>query len=208
MTPIEFLAAFREARASAILRTDRQDLARLAMDAAVRGGFRVCEFTLTVPGAMELVREFSQRPGLIVGAGTVLTREEARAAVQAGARFLVSPVVDEAVIQEAEKLGVASMPGCATPTEMLRAFRAGAQLQKLFPAPANGPVWVTQSLAPLPFLRIVPTAGVTIENAPGYLKAGAFAVGFVGSLFDPADITAGRFDAIEKRARAMLAALA
>lgn len=207
MTPIEFLAAFREARASAIIRTDRQDHARLAMDAAVRGGFRVVEFTLTVPGALELVREFSQRPGIVVGAGTVLTREEARAAAQAGARFLVSPVMDESVILEAEKQGIAVMPGCSTPTEMLRAFRAGAQLQKLFPAPANGPLWVTQTLAPLPFLRIVPTAGVTIDNAAAYLKAGAFAVGFVSSLFDPADIQAGRFDAIEARARAMLAAL-
>lgn len=207
MKPMDFVAALGEARASAIIRTARTVDARAAMDAAVRGGFRVCEFTLTVPGALDLIREFAARPDLIVGAGTVLTPEDAKAAVAAGARFLVSPVVDEPVITEAVRLGVAMMPGCSTPTEMLRAHRAGAPLQKLFPAPGTGPAWVAQTLAPLPFLRIVPTSGVTLENTGAYLRAGAFAVGFVASLFDAADISAGRFDAIEARARAMLAAV-
>jgi Entner-Doudoroff aldolase len=207
MNPAEFVAALGEARASAILRTSRTPDARAAMDAAVRGGFTICEFTLTVPGALHLIREFAARRGLVVGAGTVLTVEEARAAVAAGASFLVSPVVDESVIEEAARLGVAIIPGCSTPTEMLRAHRAGAPLQKLFPAPGTGPAWVAQALGALPFLRIVPTSGVTLENAPAYLRAGAFAVGFVNSLFDPEDIRAGRFDAIEARASAMLAAL-
>jgi 2-dehydro-3-deoxyphosphogluconate aldolase/(4S)-4-hydroxy-2-oxoglutarate aldolase len=208
MTPSDFIAAFKDHRASAIIRTARQDDARRAMDAAARGGFRICEFTLTVPGALDLIREFAARPGLIVGAGTVLTPDDARAAVAAGARFLVSPVLDPAVIAEAARLGVAMMPGCATPTEMLAAHRVGAQLQKLFPAPGTGPAWVAQTLGPMPFLRIVPTSGVTLENAAAYLRAGSFAVGFVNSLFDPADIAAGRFDAIESRARAMLAVAA
>ncbi|MBM4109631.1 MAG: bifunctional 4-hydroxy-2-oxoglutarate aldolase/2-dehydro-3-deoxy-phosphogluconate aldolase [Phycisphaerae bacterium] len=203
----DLLKQFGAARASAIVRTDGTEKARLAMDAAVKGGFRFCEFTLTVPGALDLVRDFSKRKGLVVGAGTVLTPDEARAAVDAGASFLVSPVVDEAVIAEAGRLGVAMIPGCATPTEMLRAHRAGAPLQKLFPAPGTGPAWVAQTLGPLPFLRIVPTSGVTLENAGAYLKAGAFALGFVNSLFDPADLAAGRFDAIEDRARAMLGAI-
>lgn len=207
MTPSDFLAAFRAARASAIVRTARAEDARHAMLAAVRGGFRVCEFTLTVPDACGLIREFASKPDLIIGAGTVLTVEDARAAVAAGARFLVSPVVDEAVIEESARLGVAVIPGCSTPTEMLRAHRAGAPLQKLFPAPGNGPMWVTQTLGPLPFLRIVPTAGVTAENAPAYLSAGAFAVGFVSSLFDASDVSAGRWDAIEAKARAMINAV-
>ena len=176
------------------------------MSAAVAGGFRVIEFTLSIPGAVELIAEFSRQPGLVVGAGTVLTLDEARATVAAGASFLVSPVVDETIIAEAQRLGVAAMPGCSTPTEMLRAHRAGAQLQKLFPAPGTGPAWVTQTLGPLPFLRIVPTSGVTLENAAAYLKAGAFAIGFVNSLFDPADIAAGQFDKIRERAAKMLAA--
>lgn len=207
MHPDRFVAAFREARASAIVRTSRQEDARSAMHAAIRAGFRVCEFTLTVPGALDLIREFAGRDGVMVGAGTVLTAEEARAAVDAGAAFLVSPVVDEDVIAAAARLGVAMMPGCSTPTEMLRAHRAGAPLQKLFPAPGIGPAWVAQTLGPMPFLRIVPTAGVTLESAAAYLRAGAFAVGFVNTLFDPADIAAGRYDAIESRARAMLDAV-
>lgn len=186
------------------------------MSAAIRGGFTICEFTLTVPGAMNLISEFRKRaanPGtgddLIIGAGTVLTPEDARAAVSAGAQFLVSPVVDEAVIAEAARLGVAMMPGCATPTEMLRAHRAGAGLQKLFPSlpGTHGPTWVAQTLAPLPMLKIVPTSGVTLENAAAFLKAGAWAVGFVNALFDPADVAAGRWDAIETRARAVLQAV-
>ncbi len=175
------------------------------MDAAVRGGFRICEFTLTTPGAMSLIREFAAKPGLVIGAGTVLTREQARQAAGEGAVFLVSPVVDGDVIDEATRLGVAMIPGCATPTEMLRAHRAGAVFQKLFPAPASGPAWVAQTLAPLPFLRIIPTSGVTLENAASYLRAGAFAVGFVNSLFDPADIAAEGWDLIEERSRKMLA---
>lgn len=207
MPPEIFLNTYHQARASAILRTDDQDAARKAMEAAVRGGFTVIEFTLTIPGAMQLIHEFSEQDGLVVGAGTVLTCDEARAAVDAGASFLVSPVVDEAVITEAGQLGVAVMPGCSTPTEMLAAYRAGAQLQKLFPAPGTGPAWVKQTLGPLPFLKIVPTSGVTLENATAYLQAGAFAVGFVASLFQASDIRAGNFDRIEERARAMLKAV-
>lgn len=207
MTPERFLAEFEAARASAILRTNDTDTARAAMEAAVRGGFRVIEFTLTIPRVLELIAEFSRREGLVVGAGTVLTVAEAEAAVHAGAKFLVSPVVDEEVIEEAGRLKVAVMPGASTPTEMLRAYRAGAQLQKLFPAPGIGPLWVKQTLGPMPFLRIVPTSGVTLENAAAYLQAGAFAVGFVTSLFDAADLAAGRFDQIEQRARRMIEAV-
>lgn len=205
MKPEEFLTFYKAERASAILRTDDQQAARQAMEAAVQGGFRVLEFTLTIPGACDLIKEFSAREGLVVGAGTVLTFEQAQQAVDAGAKFLVSPVLDNAIVQAAREFDVAVMPGASTPTEMLRSYVAGAHLQKLFPATATGPAWVKQTLGPLPFLRIVPTSGVTLENAAAYLQAGAFAVGFVASLFDPADIAAGRFDAIEDRARQMLA---
>ena len=143
----------------------------------------------------------------IVGAGTVLTSEEARAAVTRGARFLVSPVIDREVIAAGLSLGVAVVPGCHTPTEMLAAHRAGAPLQKLFPAPGIGPAYVRACLGPLPFLRLVPTHGVDAANARAWLDAGAHAVGFTQSLFDAADIQAGRFDRIEERARALLAAV-
>ncbi len=192
-------------KASAILRTPIADAAAPAMDAAIRGGFRIVEFTLNTPGALERIAEFSRRDDVAVGAGTVLTVDAARAAVRAGATFLVSPVVDPEVIEEAATLGVCAIPGCQTPTEMLRAHRAGAPLQKLFPAPASGPDWVRATLAPLPFLRIVPTNGVTADNAQAFLDAGCFAVGFVGSLFDPVDLAEQRFERIADRARALLA---
>ncbi|MCP3903291.1 MAG: bifunctional 4-hydroxy-2-oxoglutarate aldolase/2-dehydro-3-deoxy-phosphogluconate aldolase, partial [Planctomycetes bacterium] len=105
----DFLERFRSARASAILRTDVPGAAGPAMEAAVRGGFRIVEFTLTTPGALELIGAFSRRDDVVTGAGTVLTVEDARAAVDAGASFLVSPVTDEAVIEEAARLGVAMM---------------------------------------------------------------------------------------------------
>lgn len=206
-SPDDFVAALGQQRASAILRTRNTEAAALAMEAAIRGGFEILEFTLSIPGALELVAEFSKRPGLWVGVGTVLTAEQAGQAVDAGASFLVAPVVDEAVIGAARDRGVAMMPGAATPTEMFRAHRAGAPLQKLFPGPGTGPAWVQQTMGPLPFLRIVPTSGVTLDNAADYLAAGAFAVGYVNSLFDPGDIAAGRYEAIERRAAAMLSAV-
>ena len=207
MNPADFLAEFKKERASAILRANDTDNARKAMNAAVDGGFRIVEFTYSIPNVLDLIREFSEREGLIVGAGTVVTREEAEQAAEAGASFLVSPVVDAEVIKAAGELGVAMMPGCATPTEMLQAHRLGAQLQKLFPGQALGPMWVKQTLGPLPFLNIVPTSGVDLENAADYLKVGSFAVGFVNSLFAPEEIAAERFDVIRERAAAMIQAV-
>lgn len=207
VSPQDFVGHFQKNRASAILRTHDQQAARQAMNAAIEGGFRVVEFTLSIPGAFELIEEFAGRSDLIVGAGTVLTADDAQRAVNAGARFLVSPVVDQAVIEEAAAQSVAAMPGCSTPSEMLLAHRAGAQLQKLFPEQAIGPIWVKQTLGPMPFLNIVPTSGVTLQNAADYLRAGAFAVGFVNSLFDPKDIAEGNWRAITDRAADMLSAV-
>ena len=207
MTPDAFTEFFGQEKASAILRTDDAEKAALAMEAAIRGGFRIIEFTLTIPDVYQLVRDFSSRENLVVGTGTVMTAEQAHLSVEAGARFLVSPVVDEAVISAANDLGVASMPGTHTPTEMLKAHRAGAQLCKLFPCPHGGPDWVRSVLGPMPFLKIVPTNGVDHHNAGEWIAAGAFAAGFVAPLFQAADMAAGRWDAIEERARKCLAAV-
>ncbi len=177
------------------------------MQAAIDAGFRVLEFTLTVPDALERISGFSRMPDVVVGAGTVLTIGQAREAVNAGARFLVSPVVDEAVIDEAKRLNVAMMPGCYSPTELFRAHQAGASLQKLFPAPEGLPNYIKSVRGPMPFLRIVPTNGVHENNAAAVIKAGAFAVGFVNNLFDPNDLAQGRFDRIEERGRRMLEAV-
>jgi len=197
----------REARAIAILRANDHALARDALAAAVRGGFRVLEVTLSTPGAIEIIADLARDKQLLVGAGTVLTVEQARAAVHAGARFVVSPVMDTEVVVAATRLGVVAIPGCGTATELWNAHRAGAPLQKLFPAPAGGPTWLRAVLAPMPFLRLIPTNGVDADNAAEWLAAGAFAVGCVRSLFPPEELAARAWDSIERRARALLAAV-
>lgn len=196
----EILEAMRQRRVSAIIRTHDQDSAARAMAAAVEGGFRMIEFTLTTPGAFELIAEFSRRDDLLVGAGTVLSTESAQLAVQAGASFVVSPVCDSAVIAAAAALEVVSVPGTFTPNEMYAAHKHGADIVKLFPAPQDVAEYVRSILGPLPELRIFPTAGVTAGNCVEVLKAGAFGAGFVRSLFDPADMKSGNYTAIQQRA--------
>lgn len=191
-------------RIGAIIRTDCAELADQAMRAAVRGGIRMVEFTLTTPDALRLIREFAADPQLLVGAGTVLSVDQAQSAVEAGASFLVSPVCDPAVIRAASELDAVSMPGAYTPTEMMAAHDAGADFVKLFPAPADIPAYVRQIVGPMPFLRIFPTAGVTPENFQAVLAAGAAGVGFVSSLFAAQDLAARDYDAIERRAASIV----
>ncbi len=193
-------------RISAIIRTDDKQIASYYMNAAVAGGFRIVEFTLTTPGALELIAEFTRAPEeLLVGAGTVMTPQQAESAVQAGARFLVSPVYDPEIIACAKQLDVVSIPGTFTATEMITAHRGGADLLKLFPAPADVAQFVKSILGPLPQLKIFPTAGVDIDNMREVLDAGAVGIGFVRSLFAPDDMATRNFDAIRARASAITA---
>lgn len=202
------LASIEAHRCSAILRTPYRDAARPALDAAIRGGFRVVEVTLTTPGALALISSLREREDLVVGAGTVLTIDDAKAAAAAGAQFLVSPVTDRQVISFARQHDLVSIPGTMTPTEMMSAHKAGADMVKLFPGPAIGPQFVTALRGPMPFLRVFPTHGVDEGNCKQWLEAGSFGVGFVGSLFDPQDMAQRRYDAIERRASGMIAAVA
>jgi Entner-Doudoroff aldolase len=204
---MSFLDVLTAQRAVAIIRARDARTAADAMEAAVRGGFRILEFTLNTPGALELVASFAKRDGLTVGAGTVLTVEDAEAAVRFGARFLVSPVIDEAVLAAAARASVPMLPGTATPSEMLRAHRAGAAAVKLFPAPAGGPAWVRAVLGPMPFLKIVPTQGVDGANAAEWIAAGCLAVGTGAYLFPPESLAARDFDVVEERARTLLGAV-
>ena len=194
------LAKLQSGRVSAIIRTEDRALAADAMRAAVAGGFRNIEFTLTTPGALDLIAEFAREDHLVVGAGTVMTTDQVRQSVEAGARFIVSPVTDAAVISEARGLGAVTIPGTFTATEMMAAHDAGADLLKLFPAPADVAAYVKAILGPLPFLKIYPTSGVTEENFQEILKAGAAGVGFVSSIFDAQDMARRDFTAIERRA--------
>lgn len=199
------LSAFAQHRCSAILRTADREVVRPALEAAIAGGFRIVEVTLTTPDALEHIAALSERHGIVVGAGTVLGVDAAKEAMAAGARFLVSPVTDPQVITFCRQHDLVSVPGTLTPTEMMTAHRAGADLVKLFPAPANGPEFVRAVRGPLPFLRIFPTSGVTEENVDAWFAAGAFGVGFVASLFDADDLKLRRFDDIRARAARMLA---
>ena len=197
-----------ERKISAIIRTDNQKVAEHAMQAAVAGGFRVVEFTLTTPGALNLITQFRENDDLIVGAGTVMSPTIVQEAVEAGAQFLVSPVCSVDVIQEAEKLDVVSMPGTFTATEMESAHRAGADFVKLFPAPENVAEYIRFILAPLPHLKIFPTSGVNIDNMLDVLQAGAAGTGFVRPLFNPEMIRNKNYDGIRQRAELIVERLA
>jgi len=199
------LGAFAMHRCSAILRTNDRDAVRPALEAAIAGGFKIVEVTLTTPDALEHVAALSERHGLVVGAGTVLSVDDAKESMAAGARFLVSPVTDAQIVTFCRQHDLVSIPGTLTPTEMMTAHRAGADIVKLFPGPANGPDFLRAIRGPLPFLRIFPTSGVTEDNVDSWIQAGAFGVGFVGSLFDADDLRLRRFDAITARAARMVA---
>ena len=197
-----------ERKISAIIRTDNQKVAEQAMQAAVDGGFRVVEFTLTTPGSLNLITQFRENDDLIVGAGTVMSPIIVQEAGEAGAQFLVSPVCNVDVIQEAEKLDVVSIPGTFTATEMETAHRAGADFVKLFPAPENVAEYIRFILAPLPYLKIFPTSGVNLDNMLDVLQAGAAGTGFVRPLFDPEMIRNKNYDGIRQRAEAIVERLA
>ena len=197
-----------ERKISAIIRTDDHNVAEQAMQAAVDGGFRVVEFTLTTPGSLNLITQFRENDDLIVGAGTVMSPTIVQAAVEAGAQFLVSPVCNVDVIKEAEKLDVVSIPGTFTATEMETAHRAGADFVKLFPAPENVAEYIRFILAPLPYLKIFPTSGVNLDNMLDVLQAGAAGTGFVRPLFDPEMIRNKNYDGIRQRAEAIVERLA
>ena len=197
-----------ERKISAIIRTDNQKVAEQAMQAAVSGGFRVVEFTLTTPGSLNLITQFRENDDLIVGAGTVMSPTFVQQAVDAGAQFLVSPVCDVDVIQEAGKLDVVSIPGTFTATEMETAHRAGADFVKLFPAPENVAEYIRSILAPLPYLKIFPTSGVNLDNMLDVLQAGAAGTGFVRPLFDPEMIRNKNYGGIRQRAEAIVERLA
>ena len=194
---------------SAIVRTDDQSVAEQAMAAAVEGGFRVIEFTLNTPGALELITQFrSMDESLLVGAGTVMTPQAAKEAVNAGAQFIVSPVCNPAIIREVGEMGVVSIPGTQTPTEMQNAHEAGADFVKLFPAPTNVAEYIRYILGPQPHLKIFPTSGVNLDNMLEVLEAGAAGVGFVGPLFDLQSMRNRNFDDIRERAEKIVALLA
>lgn len=198
------LKAIKSRRIAAIIRASDREQAEAAANAVILGGFGVVEFTLNTPGALELITIFSERAGLIVGAGTVLSVEQVDQAVDAGATFIVSPHVDSAVIAATIERGAVSIPGAFTPSEMLAARQAGAHIVKLFPAPADIAGYVRQIRGPFSDMPVFPTAGVTPDNFLNILQAGAVGVGFVSSLFRPDEMEQRNFKAIKTRAEQII----
>ena len=177
--------------------------------ALTAGGVTVLEFTLTGQGAIEAVTATRRALGsaVCVGVGSVIHAEQAQACLDAGAEFVVTPAVRLPVIDACVRRHVLCIAGGFTPTELLSAYEAGSELVKVFPAQLGGPRHLKDVLAPLPFLKLVPTGGISPENAADYLAAGAVAVGMGGSLVNNKAIAAGAFDQITAAARAAVAAL-
>ena len=171
--------------------------------ALVEGGVRAIEVTMTVPRAVALIESLaaSARNDVIVGAGTVLDAETARQVILAGARFVVGPVLRPEVIELGHRYDVAVMPGCFTPTEILTAWELGADVVKVFPATALGPGFFKDVRGPLPQIRLMPTGGVTRDNAGAWIAAGAVAIGVGTALVDPKAVSAGRLDLLSANAR-------
>ncbi len=194
----------------AVIRLHDASKLRGVVDALAAGGVRALEVTMTVPGAVRLIEQIAPTlPGeFVLGAGTVLDTETARACILAGARFVVGPVFRPDVIATCHRYDVAVMPGCFTPTEILAAWEQGADVVKVFPATALGPGYFKDLRGPLPQVRLMPTGGVSLENAGEWIKAGAVAIGVGTALVEGKAVAAGDFSAITKRAEAFVAAVA
>ena len=189
-----------------------KDAARLraVVDAIAEGGVRAIEVTMTVPDAVALIARLapSLPSDVLLGAGTVTDAATARAVIDAGARFVVSPVFRREVVDACHERGVAAAPGCFTPTEILDAHDAGADVVKVFPATALGPQFIRDVRAPLPQVRLMPTGGVTLDNAGEWIRAGAVAVGVGSALVDIRAIDDGRLDVLTANARRIVASIA
>lgn len=201
------LQTFAEVRACAVLRTPTSEACPKAMQACIDGGFEIVEFTLTTPDCLTHLSDFRSRYDgkVMVGCGTIMNVGDAERAIDAGAEFIITPVMLPDVIQWCAARNIVIAPGCQTPTEMVTAYRHGAPLQKLFPGVAGGPAWVKAVSSALPFLSINPTSGVDLDNAADYLAAGAASVGLVAPLFDPAAIARGDWDQIARNAEKVMA---
>ena len=196
-------------KAVAVIRmTDAAKLARVA--AALReGGITALEVTMTVPGAVEIIRAMARdkAPGVLIGAGTVLDAGTASDVIAAGADFVVSPITDRDMILACREAKVLVVPGAFTPTEIVAAWRAGADIVKVFPATSLGPQFFRDLRGPLPQVRLMPTGGVTIENAPDFLAAGACCVGIGTALLDRKAIESEDWEALTARARRLVESL-
>ncbi|HEV8637537.1 MAG TPA: bifunctional 4-hydroxy-2-oxoglutarate aldolase/2-dehydro-3-deoxy-phosphogluconate aldolase [Chloroflexota bacterium] len=187
----------------AIMRRTEAALAIETAEALLVGGVSVVEVTLNSPGAEEMLRTLAERVGerMLIGAGTVMTTLDARRALSAGARFIVSPHTDADVIAATRRAGAPAIPGAFTPTEIVRAWQLGASVVKVFPVGSVGPRYLRDVLAPLTDIPLLPTGGVTLDNAAEFIRAGARGLGLGSDLVSPKAVAARDFASITERAR-------
>ena len=193
-----------------VVRARSADDALRVVEAILAGGIDIIELTMTVPGAPTVIEQLARRYGndVVVGAGTVLDREMARTCIGAGAVFIVSPMLDETTVEHCRAEGIPVMPGALTPTEVVRAWKAGADVVKVFPCQAvGGPSYIRALKAPLPHIDLMPTGGVSLKTAPEFIQAGASALGAGADLVDLALLRAGKAGEITEKARAYVEAI-
>jgi len=194
-----------------VIRTTSAESAIQAVGAIYKGGVRAAEITMTVPGAVRALEKVADEFGdkIMLGAGTVLDPETARICMLAGAQFFVTPALRLSTIEMAKRYSKVICPGALTPTEVLTAWEAGADVVKVFPCGnVGGPKYIKALKGPFPQIEMIPTGGVNLETAGEFLKAGACAVAVGGELVDPKSIREGQYHVIEDRARQYLAAVA
>ncbi len=204
MTKVEVIKQIRDTGVIPVVRATTADEAMRAIDAIREGGISVLEITMTVPGAVALIEQVAGRYGkeALVGAGTVLDAETARACISSGAQFVVSPSLNLETIEYCRSQDVAVMPGALTPTEVVQAWKAGADFVKVFPAGAVGGASYIKALkAPLPQIELVPTGGVSLKTAADFIRAGAAALGVGADLVDIKAIREGQAHLITDRAK-------
>ena len=201
------IAAVERAGIVAVIRIKEPAKLRAVVDAISEGGVRALEVTMTVPGAVELIRQLAPTmpSGFLLGAGTVVDAETANKVIDAGASYIVSPVFRREVINACHRREVVAMPGCFTPTEILDAWDAGADIVKVFPATALGPGYIKDVRAPLPQVKLMPTGGVTVDNAGEWIRAGAVAVGVGTALLDAKAIASEDFAVLRRNAEKIVA---
>jgi 2-dehydro-3-deoxyphosphogluconate aldolase/(4S)-4-hydroxy-2-oxoglutarate aldolase len=207
MSKADVLHRIREVGIVPVVRAESADEAGRAIAAIVAGGVPVLEVTMTVPGAVSLIADLCRRFGsdAVVGAGTVLDPETARACILAGAQFVVSPATNAATIACCRRYGVPIMPGALTPTEVLAAWEAGADMVKIFPCSALGGASYIKALkAPLPQIDLIPTGGVNLQTAADFIKAGSTALGVGADLVDLKALRDGQDALLTERARKLV----
>jgi 2-dehydro-3-deoxyphosphogluconate aldolase/(4S)-4-hydroxy-2-oxoglutarate aldolase len=206
MTHDEVLKSMIDCGVVAVLRAKSSAELLDVSKALYDGGVTCVEVTMTTPGALQVIEAVTQKMSgqVIVGVGSVLDGATARAAILAGAEFVVGPVFKQSVLETTKSYGKVVIPGALTPSEILTAWEAGADVVKVFPATALGPKYFRDILGPLPFLRLTPTGGVSVENTAEFIRAGAVFVGAGTSLVDAKAVSEKRFDVITETARKMV----